>query len=235
MPTKLSDTNPPTTTKESQEGRSRATVLLALIAVVGMAGYLLNLAALHFVRPDVNPVLEPISNYAVGPYGFLFTAASIGIGLAALALMVGLYLGIAPRTRSYVGLFFLGLYGVSELLAALFPIDVGVEVTTSGTIHNIVGNVSFFGFPISVILLSLGMGKDERWRSLRLPALALAGVVVLTVVLTMVGFNLGIGFGLTQRLANVAVLVWMLVVALRLRSMAQSALALQRRAVRTMR
>ena len=127
--------------------------------------------------------------------------------------------------------FFLGLYGVSELLAALFPIDDGAEASTSGTIHNIVGNVSFFGFPISVILLSLGMGKDERWRSLRLPALALAGVVVLTVVLTMVGFNLGIGFGLTQRLANVAVLVWMLVVALRLRSMAQSALVFQPRVV----
>jgi len=183
------------------------------------------------VRPDVNPVLEPISNYAVGAYGSLFTAASTGIGLAALALMVGLYLGIAPRARSYVGLFFLGLYGVSELLAALFPIDDGAEASTSGTIHNIVGNASFFAFPIAVILLSLGMGKDERWRSLRLPALALAGVVVLTVVLTMVGFNLGIGFGLTQRLANVAVLVWMLVVALRLRSMAQSALVFQPRVV----
>lgn len=73
--------------------------------------------------------------------------------------------------------------------------------------HTIVGNVSFFGFPIAVILLPLAMGKVERWTSLRLPALAQAGVVVLTVVLTMVGFNLGIGFGLTQRLANVAVLV----------------------------
>jgi hypothetical protein len=47
----------------------------------------------------------------------------------------------------------------------------------------------------------------------------------LTVILTIAGFNLGIGFGVTQRLANVAVLVWMLVVALRLRSVAQGALA----------
>jgi hypothetical protein len=33
---------------------SRATTLLALIAIVGIADYLLNLAALHFLRPDVN-------------------------------------------------------------------------------------------------------------------------------------------------------------------------------------
>lgn len=230
MSTKLSETHSPTTMIKSQSW-SRATTLLALIAIVGIADYLLNLVALHFLRPDVNLVLEPISNYAAGPYGFLLTAASIGSGLAALALMVGLYLGIAPPARSYVGLFSLGLYGVSVLLAGVFPIDLGAETTMNGIIHNIVGNLSFFSFPIAVILLSLGMGKDERWRSMRLPALALSGVVVLTVVLTMVGFNLGIGFGVTQRLANVAVLLWMVVVALRLRSIAHNALVLQPRVV----
>jgi Protein of unknown function (DUF998) len=231
MFTKLSDTNKATTMMESQ-GRSRVTTFLALLAIVGIVDFLLNVATLHLVRPDVNPVLEPLSNYAVGPYGFLLTAADIGGGLAALALTFGLYWGIAPPGRSYVGLFLLGLYGFSVLLAGIFPIDVGGEATTVGTIHNIVGNILFFGFPIAVILLSLGMGKDERWRSLRLPALALAGVVVLTVILTMVGFNLGIGFGVTQRIANVAALVWMLVVALHLRSVAQGALAQQASRVR---
>src|SRR5215210_2679686 len=129
MFTKLSDTNKATTMMESQ-GRSRVTIFLALLAIVGIADFLLNIAALHFVRPDVNPVLEPMSNYAVGPYGFLLTAADIGSSLAALALILGLYLGIAPPGRYYVGLFLLGLYGVSELLAGIFPIDVGGEATT---------------------------------------------------------------------------------------------------------
>ncbi len=231
MFTKHTETNQATAVVESQ-GRSRVTMFLALLAIVGIADFLLNIAALHFVRPDVNPVLEPMSNYAVGPYGFLFTAANIGGGLAALALILGLYLGIAPPGRSYVGLFLLGLYGVSVLLAGIFPIDVGGEATTVGTIHNIVGNISFFGFPIAVILLSLGMGKDERWRSFRRPALALSLVVVLTAILTIVGSNLGIGFGVTQRIANVAVLVWMLAVALHLRSVARGTLTQQASRVR---
>src|SRR5918995_2770392 len=173
MATKLTDTNQASTMMESQ-GRSRmtmsrVTMVLALLAIVGIADFLLNLALLHFLRPDVNPVLDPISNYAVGPYGFLFTAADIGLGLAALALTFGLYLSISPPGRSYVGLLLLGLYGVSVLLSGIFPIDVGGGATTFGTIHNIVGNISFIGFPIAVILLSLGMGKDERWRSFRRP------------------------------------------------------------------
>jgi Protein of unknown function (DUF998) len=236
MFTKLTDTSKATTVVESQ-GSSRmtmprVTMVLALLTIVGVAAYLLNLTALHFLRPDVNPVLDPVSNYAVGPYGFLAIAANIGSGLAAFALMVGLYLGIAPRGRSYVGLFLLGLYGISELMAAIFLIDVGGEATMVGTIHNIVGNISFFAFPIGVILLSLGMGKDERWRSFRRTALAVSVFVVVTVILTMVGFNLGIGFGVTQRLANVTALAWMLVVAFHLRSVAQGALAMQHSRVR---
>jgi hypothetical membrane protein len=236
MATKLTDTNQASTTMESKGSSrmtmSRVTMVLALLTIVGIADFLLNVAVLHFVRPDVNPVLDPMSNYAVGPYGFLLTAADIGLGLAALALTCGLYLSIAPPGRSYVGLFLLGLYSVSVLLAGIFPIDVGGETTTFGIIHNIVGNISFFGFPIAVILLSLGMGRDERWRSFRRTALALSVLVVLTVILTIVGSNLGMGYGVTQRIANVAALVWMLFVALHLRSLAQGGIAQQPSRVR---
>jgi hypothetical membrane protein len=102
----------------------------------------------------------------------------------------------------------------------------------AGTIHNIVGNIAFFGFPIGVIFLSLGMGKDERWRSFRRRALALSLLVVVTVILTIVGSNLGIGYGVIQRIANVAVLVWMLAVALHLRSVARATLTQQPSRVR---
>jgi len=47
------------------------------------------------------------------------------------------------------------------------------------------------------------------------------------VILTIAGSNLGIGYGVAQRIENVAVIVWMLVVALHLRSVSQGALAQQ--------
>src|SRR5919112_5163863 len=236
MATKLTDTNQSSTMMESQGNSrmtmSRVTMVLALLAIVGIVDFLLNIAALHFLRPDVNPMLEPVSNYAVGPHGFLLTAADIGLCLAAIALTFGLYLSIAPPGRSYVGLLLLALYSVSVLLSGLFPIDVGGEATTFGTIHNIFGNISFIGFPIAVILLSLSMGKDERWRSFRRRALALSLLVVLTVIFTIVGSYLGIGYGVTQRIANVVALVWMLAVALHLRSVVRGTLAQQPSRVR---
>jgi hypothetical protein len=95
---------------------SGALRVLAVLTIVGVADYLLILAALHFLRPDVNPVTEPISTYGSGPYAFLFTAVTLGSAVAALALTLGLYLGMVLSVRAYIGLFFLGLYGVSELL-----------------------------------------------------------------------------------------------------------------------
>jgi len=212
-------------------GERGALRVLAFLAIVGVADYLLIVAALHFLRPDVNPVTEAISNYGVGPYGFLLTAAVLGSAVAALALTLGLYLGMVAPARSYVGLFFLGLYGLSRVLESLFPIDVGAEATLSGTLHNILGQLAFFGFPLAVILLSLSMGKDERWRSFRRPALVVSFAVVLTDVLTIVGSNIGL-FGVTQRLATVTAMLWMLLVGLRLRSMTQRALARQASRVR---
>jgi hypothetical protein len=69
----------PTHVMESQR-RAMVTLFLALLALVG-----LTIVALHFLRPDVNPLSEPISNYGVGPYGFLFTVADIGSILATFA------------------------------------------------------------------------------------------------------------------------------------------------------
>jgi hypothetical protein len=137
--------------------------------------------------------------------------------VGSLALTLGLHLGIAPPGRSRVGLLLLALYGVSQLVVALFSIDAESAKTTTGIVHNIAGNISFFCFPPAVILLSMGMGKDERWRSLKRPALALSLVVLVEAILVMVSANVVGGFGLAQRLFLLTTVLWMLLAAIRLR------------------
>ena len=56
MATKLTNTNQASITMESQGSSrmtmSRVTVFLALLAIVGIVDFLLNVAVLHFLRPD---------------------------------------------------------------------------------------------------------------------------------------------------------------------------------------
>ena len=173
--------------------------------------------AAHLLRPDIDPVSEPVSNYAVGPYGFDIAIAIFALGVGSLTLVLGLHLGIAPPGSSRVGLLLLALYGAGQLGVALFPINAEGAQTTSGLVHNIAGNISFFCFPPAAILLSLGMGRDERWRSLKRPALALSLVVLAGAILVMVSANVVGGFGIAQRLFLLTTVLWMLLAAIRLR------------------
>jgi hypothetical protein len=128
--------------------RFRTAAFLALLAIVGMGYYLSSVMAAHLLCPDVDPVSEPVSNYAVGPHGFLIGIAIFALGVGSLALTLGLHLGIAPPGRSSVGLLLLALYGVGQLGVAIFSIDAAsTQTTTTGLVHNIAGNVSFFCFP----------------------------------------------------------------------------------------
>jgi hypothetical protein len=188
-----------------------------------MAYYLVSVVAAHLLRPDVHPVTEPVSYYAVGPYGFFIGIAIFALGVGSLALTQGLHLGIAPSGRTRLGLLLLALYGVGQLGVAIFSIDAESAQTTTGIIHNVAGNISFFCFPPAAILLSWGMGKDERWRSLKRPALVLSVVVLVEAILVMVSANVVGGFGMAQRLFLLTTLLWMLLAAFGLRSTTRSA------------
>jgi hypothetical protein len=177
-------------------GRVRSAAFLVLLAIVGMVYYLSSVVAAYLLRPDIDPVSEPVSNYVVGPYGFGIAIAIFALGVGSLALALGLRLGIAPPGRSRVGLLLLAPYGVGQLGVALFSTDAGGARTTTGLVHNNAGNISFFCFPPAAILLSMGMGEDRRWRSLKRPALALSLVVLAGAILVMASANVVGGFGI---------------------------------------
>lgn len=204
-------------------GRVRSAAFLALLAIVGMAYYLSSVVAAHLLRPDIDPVSRPVSDYAVGPFGSFVGVAIFALGVGSLALALGLRLGIAPPGRSRAGLLLLALYGVGQLGVAIFPIDAEGAWTATGFAHNIAGNVSFFCFPPAVILLSVGMGKDRRWRALRRPALSLSLIVLVGAILVLVSANVVGGFGIAPRLFLLTTVLWMLLAAIGLRHAAKGA------------
>jgi len=84
---------------------------IATVAIVGGAYFSVIIVVLHFLRPDLNPLRQPTSEYAVGPYGFLMTSAFLSMGLASFALVIGLYQGVSQPARSRIGLALLGIWG----------------------------------------------------------------------------------------------------------------------------
>ena len=104
---------------------------LPAVTIVLSVANLLVLALLHVLRTDVDPVARPTSDYAHGSYGWLIVFATVGVGLAAIALAVA----VRPEVRGTAGQIGVGMlvfFGVAKIVQVFFPIDAAGQVTSAG-------------------------------------------------------------------------------------------------------
>jgi hypothetical protein len=199
---------------------SRRMAWTASVALLGITYFVLSIIALHFLRPDLNPIQHPTSAYAVGAYGWLMTSAFFSVSLAWFALVRGLAQGVKKPARSRLGLGFLSLWAVGVLISMVFPMDMpGTPPTAAGMIHDVTGPLAFLSLTLGMILVSWGFKDDMQWRPFRRAALALSVIMVIGYVATFLSIAAGTDYlGLCQRIALATSVVWLACVAVRLRS-----------------
>jgi hypothetical protein len=152
---------------------------LALAGIIGPIWFALLIALADLlqypflVRYGFDPLTQsPISENALGPYGWLQDANFVGFGLLEILFAVGVYQSVkGGRLAKLTSVGFVFLIGVAMLLSG-FPTDnfnagkVGQPVvqTWHGTLHN----AAFYLFAFSQVLAYLTMAarfrKDPRWR-----------------------------------------------------------------------
>ncbi len=221
----LPDSQASATFSAASAQSERLAANLALVAIVGIVLYIVIDVIAQLLPPHYNPISQAESDLAVGPYGYLMTINFIIRGLLSLLLLIGLARSLSAQDRSLVGLILLGVWAVGALLLALFPTDIAGSghVTLHGLIHLFVASIAFVCGAIGEFLLSLRLSAsaDERWRSMRIPMLTIAILALIALILLYFGSSFGlrnIG-GLLERLFLGLVLLWILLVALRLRSL----------------
>lgn len=197
--------------------------IFALITIVGIILYVIIDVIAQVLPPHYSAIRQPESDLAVGPYGWLMTINFLIRGLLSFALIAGLVKGTTAAARSRAGLILLGIWAAGTLLLALFPTDLaGERVTRHGAIHLLVAVIAFLCAAVGEIMISRRFAADAAWRSFSRPALTLAVLTLIACLLTLGGGIIpGLKHvpGLTERLFLGLALLWMLVVALRLRSL----------------
>jgi hypothetical membrane protein len=190
---------------------------LALLTIIGIVLYVILDVIAQMLPPHYNAISQAESDLAVGPYGFVMTINFVVRGLLGLALVWALSRAVAKSGLSRAGLVLLAIWGIGALVLALFPTDLaGAKPTLHGVIHLFVALLAFICGAIGELLLALHFAKDDRWRSLRAPALAIAVIAIIALVILLLGAFPHM-YGLIERVFIGLVLLWMLVVALRLR------------------
>ena len=188
---------------------------LALIAIGGIVYFIAAVVVLHFLRPEYNPINHAVSNYAVGTYGFLMTAAFYVLALSVFAMALALFRSVAPTNQSRVAMLLLCLAGSGMVVMGIFPGDVHAlhpPATIAGIIHWTAAGISFLSIMITAFLLSSSFKRDVRFQAFKRPcfllALAMVGALLLYGILALVGW-IGIG----QRIYIAVCLLWLLVLA----------------------
>ena len=193
---------------------------LTTLTLICIAYFVFAIVILHFLRPDVNPLSRPTSEYAVGKYGFFMTAAFFSMSVASFSLLIGLYKGVSLPLHSHIGLVFLGIWGVGLLVAMSFPINPqGTELTTISTVHRINGPLTFLSLTIGTVLISRSFKRDESWQSYYHSAMTLSLIMLVFFIITGVNVAAKTGFeGLCQRTFLVIFVTWFILTTLHLRS-----------------
>jgi hypothetical membrane protein len=203
---------------------------LAALVIVGIVLYVV-LDVVAQVLTHQNAISQAESDLATNPsYGTIMRLNFVVRGLVALALIAALHKTLSPAAHSRVGAILLEVWGVGAFILAIFDTDVPPHHTIHGLIHLVVAFIAFIAGAVGELLISLRLGRDPAWATLRLPLVAIAILALLTLVVQIPATNSaasGTGgiFGLVERIFIGLVLLWMLVVALRILGMRTPATA----------
>ena len=164
----------------SDGSTSRISRLAAQGAIAAAAAALLLLAALHVLSAEFNPAWRMVSEYANGRYSWVLSAMFAAWGVSSWALVLALR-AEARSTPVRVGLVFLAIAGVGEAMAAVFDIN-------HDMMHGVAGALGILGLPVAAMLISVGLGRTERWSAARRTLLWTANLTWISVVLLAATF-----------------------------------------------
>jgi hypothetical protein len=135
--------------------------VLAVCAIGGPSVFGTLEVAQSALRAD-HSFAAPMSDYAVGSYGYVQTVAFVFLAVGSMALCAGLVLFLRPTFRfdrlplgrEVIGVALVGFWSVGVLAAAIFPVD------TAPTLH---GAASFISF-VAVVAAMFAFGDTSSGR-----------------------------------------------------------------------
>ncbi len=166
----------------SNSDAARISLPAAWLAITAATATLVLLASLHALSPEFDPAWRMVSEYANGHYGWVLALMFVAWGVSSWALTVALR--PEARTRPVrIGLVLLTLAGVGEAMAAVFDIN-------HDALHTLAGALGMLGLPMAALLISVNLGRTDRWSAAKRTLLWTANLTWVSVALLAATFVL---------------------------------------------
>jgi hypothetical protein len=160
----------------------------ARLSFARAATFTVLLAALHFIKPGLDPSWHFISEYAIGEYGWIMVLAFLSLAIGYVSLFVSL-LSQLQTIAGRIGLALLLVSALGLTIAAIFttdPITVSENaVTTEGTLHNLGGTLGI-AMPFAAALIGWKLARNPAWSSAKRPILWATGLALVAFLVSFV-------------------------------------------------
>lgn len=126
--------------------------------------FIVILILLHFIKPELDPSWNFISEYQVGRYGWLMQVAFICLGLSCTILGVSLWKEF--NVAGKIGLILLIISAVGMFIGGIFatdPLNTAPKFQTlSGKLHQI--GAMLDQIPFAAIFITIALFKKKNWK-----------------------------------------------------------------------
>lgn len=185
----------------------------------GAVAFLLILAALHILKPQLDPSWRLISEYAIGRHGWLMSLAFVSLSASCFALHF--VLGLSPGGVA------LAVVALGALGSALFVADPTetpwLSQTSVGRLHTVFATLFVVGFPPAATIVGWTLPGDQIPASAQ-SLLAWISLIVWAGFLVFIGsiifygapkcnFGPQVRIGWQNRLLMVIYSTWLMIVA----------------------
>ena len=210
------------TTQNLGNPRRFTSTVFATTAIVCFSYSVFALLLLHLLRRDYVVRSHMISDYGVGPHGWIMSSCFIAMGCGLLMMVLGLLRSGPSSGVARIGTLLLGIAAIGLVVSAIFPTDLpGTPSTRSGEIHDISFLANVGSIILATLLLSFSFGSDSRWRTYRPTALLLVSLILIAFVLQFLTLHRGMPYGYTNRLFLAVLLGWLFATSIRLRAVSR--------------
>jgi hypothetical protein len=132
--------------------------------------YQLLLGVLIFLRPDLDPSWHSISEWAIGPHGWIMSGALLVSSLSYVSFFVMLKSQLQkPLGRTGLGILAVCAIGAAGAgICTTDPMPFRPPLSPRGTIHIICGTAQLVLFPFAALLISSSLARaNQAWQSAR--------------------------------------------------------------------
>ena len=189
--------------------------IAAVASILATAYFLIAAVAAHLVMTQYDFFRDYISDYAVGPGGWIYGSAFLASALGCLALAVSNVLLIPTQALSRIGVVLLILVGVTYVIDFMYPTDIlppGAPPTTRvGAVHLLDALLGWVLFTVGSVMISSRLRHDPYWKAYQpfLTTVALLSVLLLFVLVGVVISKAPFG-GLAEKLFILDRNIWTL-------------------------